>query len=110
MGICREILSRGLKVRWTCNSRVDFVDEEMLRAMAHAGCWMISWGIESGDDGMLRRMHKGITTDQVERTLHWAKKAGIMNLWTYLKMLLGSPSLWQPTLEVGLESLGWARG
>jgi radical SAM superfamily enzyme YgiQ (UPF0313 family) len=88
MGICREILSRGLKVRWTCNSRVDFVDEEMLRAMAHAGCWMISWGIESGDDGMLRRMHKGTTTDQVERALRWAKRAGIMN-WGYF--IIGLP-------------------
>jgi anaerobic magnesium-protoporphyrin IX monomethyl ester cyclase len=208
MGICREIVSRELKVRWTCNSRVDFVDQEMLQAMACAGCWMISWGIESGDAEMLRRMHKGTTTDQVERALRWAKQAGIMNwgyfiiglpgeteesirrtidfakrlpldlalfhiaaphpgtpfffevvengwfrpgarwedvdmdrstvldyphlraeglekwarrafrewafrpspMWTYLKMLLGSPSLWRPTLEIGLESVGWAQG
>jgi radical SAM superfamily enzyme YgiQ (UPF0313 family) len=31
-------------------------------------------------------------------------------VWTYLKMLLGSPSLWRPTLRIGLESLGWVRG
>ncbi|MFL7790795.1 MAG: radical SAM protein, partial [Anaerolineae bacterium] len=30
MGICEGIVARGLSVRWTCNSRVDFVDEEML--------------------------------------------------------------------------------
>jgi anaerobic magnesium-protoporphyrin IX monomethyl ester cyclase len=208
MGICREILSRRLKVRWTCNSRVDFVDEEMLRMMAHAGCWMIAWGIESGDAEMLRRMGKGTTTDQAEQALRRAKQAGIMNwgyfiiglpgeteesirrtidfarrlpldlalfhiaaphpgtpfffevvengwfrpgtrwedvdmdrstvldyphlraeelekwarrafrewafrpapIWTYLKMLLGSPSLWRPALEIGLASLGWAQG
>jgi len=88
MGICEGIISHGLKVRWTCNSRVDFVDEEMLQAMARAGCWMISWGIESGDEGMLRRMHKGITRQQVEQALRWAKKAGIWN-WGYF--IIGLP-------------------
>ena len=51
-----------------------------------------------------------------ERLLYWQKRAFREwalrpgPLWTYLKMLLGSPSLWRPTLEIGLESLGWARG
>ena len=207
MGICEGILSRGLHLRWTCNSRVDFVDEEMLGVMARAGCFLVSWGIESGDERMLERMRKGITIDRVEQALAWAKQAGIMNwgyfiiglpgetetsirrtidlakrlpldlalfhvaaphpgtpfffeviennwfrpgtrweevdmdrstvldypqlraeelerwasrafrewafrpgpLWTYLKILAGSPSLWRPALEIGLESLGWAR-
>jgi radical SAM superfamily enzyme YgiQ (UPF0313 family) len=205
MGICQGLLDHGLDVRWTCNSRVDFVDPEMLEAMARSGCWMISWGIESGDERMLRRMNKGIRPDQVEQALRWSKEAGIMNwgyfiiglpgeteasirrtidfakrlpldlalfhiaaphpgtpfffevvdqgwfrpgtqweevdmdrstvldypelkaedlerwakrafwewafrpgpMWTYVKMLVGSPSLWRPTLEIGLESLGW---
>jgi radical SAM superfamily enzyme YgiQ (UPF0313 family) len=34
----------------------------------------------------------------------WALRPG--PLWTYVKMLVGSPSLWRPTLEIGLESLG----
>ena len=46
MGLCKLIQQRGLKIRWTCNSRVDFVDPEMLTEMGRAGCWMISWGIE----------------------------------------------------------------
>ena len=48
--LCRRINSEGLKIRWTCNSRVDYVDEEMLQLMGQAGCWMISWGIESGNE------------------------------------------------------------
>jgi radical SAM superfamily enzyme YgiQ (UPF0313 family) len=206
MGICEGILSRGLDLRWTCNSRVDFVDEEMLEVMARAGCFLISWGIESGDERMLERMRKGISIDRVGQALGSARSAGIMNwgyfiiglpgeteasirrtidfakrlpldlalfhiaaphpgtpfffevienkwfrpgtrweevdmdrstvldypnlsaeelegwarrafrewafrprpLWTYLKILAGSPSLWRPALEIGLESLGWA--
>jgi len=88
MGICDGIRERGLDIRWTCNSRVDFVDAEMLRAMADAGCWMIAWGVESGDERMLRRMHKGTTLEQIRRALRWSREAGIMN-WGYF--IIGLP-------------------
>jgi len=88
MGICQGLLDRGLKIRWTCNSRVDFVDPEMLELMHRSGCWMISWGIESGDPDMLRRMHKGITPEAVERALQWSHEAGIKN-WGYF--VIGLP-------------------
>jgi radical SAM superfamily enzyme YgiQ (UPF0313 family) len=88
MGICEGILERELPVKWTCNSRVDFVDAELLQTMKRAGCWMISWGIESGDEGMLKRMRKGITPEKVERALRWSKEAGIMN-WGYF--IIGLP-------------------
>ena len=88
MGICEGILERKLPVKWTCNSRVDFVDLEMLQMMRRAGCWMISWGIESGEETMLKRMNKGITLEKVERALGWAKEAGIMN-WGYF--IIGLP-------------------
>jgi len=87
-GICEGILERNLPVKWTCNSRVDFVDLEMLKLMRRAGCWMISWGIESGDDAMLKRMKKGITLEKVEQALRWAKEADIMN-WGYF--IIGLP-------------------
>ncbi|MDF1514224.1 MAG: radical SAM protein [Anaerolineae bacterium] len=88
VGICEGLLERQLHVRWTCNSRVDFVDLDMLQLMHRAGCWMLSWGIESGDPAMLQRMHKGITHDQVRQALAWAKQAGIMN-WGYF--IIGLP-------------------
>ncbi|MFO7696995.1 MAG: radical SAM protein, partial [Anaerolineae bacterium] len=88
MGICQGIIDRGLKLRWTCNSRVDFVDPEMLDLMRRSGCWMISWGIESGDPDMLRRMHKGITLEGIERALRWSHDAKIRN-WGYF--IIGLP-------------------
>ena len=88
MGICEGILERQLPIKWTCNSRVDFVDPELLKVMRRAGCWMISWGIESGEPEMLKRMHKGITVEQVEQTLRWSREAGIMN-WGYF--IIGLP-------------------
>ncbi|NLT73295.1 MAG: radical SAM protein [Chloroflexi bacterium] len=88
LGICQGLLDRGLKIRWTCNSRVDFVDPEMLDLMKRSGCWMISWGIESGDVEMLRRMHKGITLEGVRQALEWSRRAHIRN-WGYF--IIGLP-------------------
>jgi anaerobic magnesium-protoporphyrin IX monomethyl ester cyclase len=82
MGICDLILQEGLKIRWTCNSRVDYVDEEMLIRMGRAGCWMISWGIESGNETILKKAGKGADPQKAHRALAWAKKAGIKN-WGY---------------------------
>lgn len=103
VGICQGILDRGLALRWTCNSRVDFVDPELLRLMARAGCWMISWGLESGDENMLRRMHKGITLAQVQQALAWSKAAGIMN-WGYF--IIGLPGETEPSIR---KTIDWAK-
>jgi radical SAM superfamily enzyme YgiQ (UPF0313 family) len=88
IGLCRLILEQGLKVRWTCNSRVDYVDEEMLRLMAQAGCWLVSWGIESGNQAILKRTHKGYRMEQVGEALQTAHAAGIKN-WGYF--IIGLP-------------------
>jgi radical SAM superfamily enzyme YgiQ (UPF0313 family) len=82
VGICELVLQEKLNFRWMCNSRVDFVDEEMLRLMARAGCWMIAWGIESANEGILRRVRKGYRPERAVQTLGWAKAAGIKN-WGY---------------------------
>ena len=95
-GICELLLAEGSPVRWTCNSRVDFVDEDLLRLMGRAGCWMISWGIESGAPEVLRRARKGIRLEQVEQALRWAKAAGIRN-WGYF--VLGLPGETEETID-----------
>ena len=96
VGLCNLILQEALKVRWTCNSRVDFVDEEMLQLMGRAGCWLIAWGIESGSQEVLRRAHKGISPERAERALRWAKAAGIKN-WGYF--IIGLPGETEETIQ-----------
>jgi anaerobic magnesium-protoporphyrin IX monomethyl ester cyclase len=86
--LCRLIIDSKVDIRWTCNSRVDYVDEEILQLMGKAGCWFMSWGIESGNEQILRNAHKGIDPAKVERALRWAKKAGIRN-WGYF--IIGLP-------------------
>jgi radical SAM superfamily enzyme YgiQ (UPF0313 family) len=94
--LCRLLIAEGPRVRWTCNSRVDYVDEEMLGLMGQAGCWMISWGIESGSEEVLRRAHKGADPKKAARALRWAKAAGIMN-WGYF--IIGLPGETERTIQ-----------
>jgi radical SAM superfamily enzyme YgiQ (UPF0313 family) len=100
MGLCNLILKEGLEIRWTCNSRVDFVDEEMLQLMGKSGCWMISWGIESANEEILRRARKGISLEKVERALRWSKAAGIKN-WGYF--IIGLPGETEETIQQTID-------
>ena len=86
--LCQRMIEEQINIKWTANSRVDYVDEEMLTLMGMAGCHFMSWGIESANEHVLRRAHKGIDIDKVERALRWSKKAGIMN-WGYF--IIGLP-------------------
>ncbi|MBI4316439.1 MAG: radical SAM protein, partial [Chloroflexi bacterium] len=94
--LCKLIIEQGLKITWTCNSRVDYVDEEMLTLMGRAGCTLISWGIESGNELILKKAHKGYKMEQAHKALGWAKKAGIKN-WGYF--IIGLPGETEETIK-----------
>jgi radical SAM superfamily enzyme YgiQ (UPF0313 family) len=98
--LCRLIIKEKLKIKWTCNSRVDYVDEEMLQLMSQAGCWLISWGIESGNEQILKHARKGAYPDKAERALLWAKKAGIAN-WGYF--IIGLPGETEGTIRQTID-------
>jgi len=100
MGICQGMVEQGLRFRWTCNSRVDFVDPEMLQAMSRAGCWLISWGIESASESVRKRVHKGTSDERIARALQWSRQAGIMN-WGYF--IIGLPGETEETIRQSIE-------
>jgi radical SAM superfamily enzyme YgiQ (UPF0313 family) len=103
MSMCHLMVERGLKIRWTCNSRVDYVDEEMLKAMGQAGCWLISWGIESANEAILKRARKGYKKEQAFKALRWAKAAGIKN-WGYF--IIGLPGETEESIR---ETIDYAK-
>lgn len=76
--LCGKLISEDIKTSWTCNSRVDTVDTEMLTLMKKAGMWMISFGLESGSDNILKRSRKGIRTSQSEAAVEAAHRLGII--------------------------------
>ncbi len=96
VGLCKLMIESGIKMKWTCNSRVDYVDEEMLHLMSKAGCHLISWGIESGSEQVLKHARKGAYPDKALRALTWARAAGIKN-WGYF--IIGLPTETEETIQ-----------
>ncbi len=64
-------------------------DEDFCRAMKESGCVMLKLGLESGDQGVLDALAKGIRVDEASRALKALKKAGIG---TYVYLLFGTPA------------------
>jgi radical SAM superfamily enzyme YgiQ (UPF0313 family) len=100
MEMCRLLIDEKVGVTWTSNSRVDYVDEEMLLQMGKAGCTLISWGIESGSEQVLKHARKGAYPDKAQRALTWAKAAGIMN-WGYF--IIGLPTETEATIRQTID-------
>ncbi len=100
IGLCELMIAEGINIKWTCNSRVDYVDEEMLYKMAEAGCWLISWGIESGNEQILKHARKGAYPDKARLSLQWARDAGIKN-WGYF--IIGLPGETEDTIRETID-------
>ena len=100
MELCQRMIDEKIDIRWTSNSRVDYVDEEMLQMMGRAGNWLISWGIESGNEQILKHARKGAYPDKAKRSLVWAKKAGIKN-WGYF--IIGLPGETEETIRQTID-------
>lgn len=74
---CERLIASGLKMTWSCAARVDTVRPELLALMKRAGCWQISFGLESGSNDMLKRMDKYAKAEKGEQAVRWTAEAGI---------------------------------
>jgi radical SAM superfamily enzyme YgiQ (UPF0313 family) len=94
--ICNGIKERNLKFTWSAFARVDTVNQEMFDAMATAGCDSISFGVESGNPEMLKRVKKGITLTQAENAINMCKQAGML---AHASFMVGLPGETKETLS-----------
>jgi radical SAM superfamily enzyme YgiQ (UPF0313 family) len=74
-----EFLERvgPLRITWTCQLRVDFVNEELLKVLKATGCRAVSYGIESGSQRILDLDEKKIRIDQVRNAFRLHRKIGL---------------------------------
>ncbi len=75
--ICDLIKGKRLDVTWSCLANINSLTPEMLVAMKEAGCWLISIGIESGDEEVLRFIKKNLSLEKVKQITKWADKIGM---------------------------------
>lgn len=87
--ICRLICERKLDVKWVCSARAERLDRETLEAMKEAGCREISFGIESGNQEILKRIDKSLDLGEAEHVIRLTKKVGITTHASYIMGYLG---------------------
>ena len=100
--MCLLDMLEPLGMHWTCQSRVNLVDAEILKAMHRAGCFAIAYGLESGSPEILKAISKDITLEQTERAVRLTQEAGIRVIGYFM---LGSPGETGETMDATVQ---WA--
>lgn len=77
MEICSQIISRKLDIRWIAGSRVNMVDRELLYLLKEAGCFYLTYGIESGSERILKGIRKNINLAQARNAMKLTLECGL---------------------------------
>lgn len=88
------------KITWGCSGRVNLMTEDLIAAMADAGCVLIAYGIESGSQKMLDAIKKGVTVKQGEEAIRLTKKyLG----WADCSFMIGVPGENKTTIQETID-------
>jgi radical SAM superfamily enzyme YgiQ (UPF0313 family) len=100
--LCEALLAAEVRVKWSCNGRLNIVTPELLGLMKRAGCVFINYGIEAMDDRILKVMNKSLTCAQVVRGIEATLAAGISPGYNIIFGNIGETA---ETLRKGVEFL-----
>ncbi len=94
--LCKEMIRKKLNLKWIANARIGSVTKDMMKLMKKAGCHMIKFGVESGNQKILNNMKKDITLKMTRKTFKWANEIGME---THAHVMLGSPGETKKTIN-----------
>jgi anaerobic magnesium-protoporphyrin IX monomethyl ester cyclase len=101
VAICEEILARGLRVRWKCETRMDCLDESTIAIMARAGCVGINFGVESTDPDVQKGVHRTpILPAEFTEKVAMCRRHGIA---TFAFFVIGLPGDTRETILASIE-------
>lgn len=101
--ICCLLKENGLnKVPWVTNNgmRADHTDSELLKAMKQAGCKRVAFGIESGDEEIIKNIDKKLSLKKVSNAISEAKKVGLSTMGFFM---FGNPGENETTMEKTIQ-------
>jgi radical SAM superfamily enzyme YgiQ (UPF0313 family) len=103
LDLCRELAARRLGLTWRCILYPQHVPEELVAAMAKAGCVEVSLGFESGCPQVLQAMNKRFQPEEVREISERLAACGIRRMGF---LLLGGPGETKESVD---QSLAFAR-
>ncbi len=104
--LCRAIRARDMRFVWSCDTRVDVLDDELLREMRLAGCERLSLGVESGSATILKNIDKKITPEEILASTEIARTYGIQ---VRYYMMVGNRGETEQTMEESIAFLERAK-
>ena len=103
IAICRQLKEQRIDIPWSCETRVNLVNGALLKVMKDAGCYMIEYGVESGNQGILNSLKKDVTLEKTAEAFKLTREAGIESVAYFM---IGSP---QETSETILDTVEFAK-
>ncbi len=97
---CKLIIEEKMDLTWVCFARVDFIDETTLKLMKQAGCHQIMYGIESGNEQVLKNIKKMTSLEKAVEMVALTKRIGIE---CRAAFMLGNPGETEETMQQTLE-------
>jgi anaerobic magnesium-protoporphyrin IX monomethyl ester cyclase len=101
--MCDLIIEKKLKIAWTCETRVNLVDKELLQHMKQAGCYAIAYGIETAAPEIMKVIQKDITLEEVEKAVRAHHEIGLKVVGYFM---IGSPG---ETPETIMQTVNFAK-
>jgi radical SAM superfamily enzyme YgiQ (UPF0313 family) len=90
------LLEKKIDITWSCFSRPDHIDKELLKVMKKGGCHLILFGVESADEKILETINKRISLTHVKEAVRDARKIGIE---TRASFMFGNPGETEETVK-----------
>ncbi|MBU0480956.1 MAG: B12-binding domain-containing radical SAM protein [Proteobacteria bacterium] len=98
--ICQGMKTDFARIPWTCLTKAEAVDLDLLKMMRDSGCWQVLYGLESGDDGVLASLGKKNTVAMNRRAVRWAREAGLR---VRADFIVGTPAETPESLQKTLD-------
>ncbi len=102
LALCRRMRDEGLNFGWVCFSRVDIINENLVKSMKQAGCHTIIFGVESASEEILKNYKKGYDLGQIREAFELCRKNNIRTVATFI---LGLPEETEKTVNETIEFL-----
>ena len=104
MDLCDRMIAENLDLVWSCVTRLNLVDAELLKKMKSAGCWNLLFGIESGNDELLKNINKLMTTKEMKEKVRLVQSIGIQIRGSFILGLPGeTPAMGRKTIDYAID-------
>lgn len=99
---CGLLIKKKIKIRWWCYSRINTLDKDLMKLMKKAGCYALNFGVESGNEEILKRINKNITKKKTWEVFQAAKELGLL---VHASFMVGLPG---DNKETTRQTINWA--